>query len=91
MAGFDLRAETNYNQRDAIYNAASSSVLPGYWLWNANLSMGPSDAHWRVAVWARNLFNTYYEETRNGFNGSARPTASPTQGRTVGVRLTMDF
>ena len=91
MAGFNLRAETNYNQRDAIYNASSSSVLPGYWLWNANLSMGPSGANWRVGLWARNLFNTYYEETRNGFNGSARPTTSPTQGRTVGISLKMDF
>lgn len=91
MGGFDWRAETNYMQRDAIYNAASSSVLPGYWLWNANFSTGPSDANWRVSLWARNLFNTYYEETRNGFNGSARPTASPNQGRTLGVRLTMDF
>ena len=91
LAGFDWRAETNYMQRDAIYNAASSSVLPGYWLWNANFSMGPSDANWRVTLWGRNLFNTYYEETRNGFNGSARPTASPNQGRTVGLRLSMDF
>ncbi|WP_291834252.1 TonB-dependent receptor [Brevundimonas sp.] len=91
LAGFDWRAETNYMQRDAIYNAASSSVLPGYWLWNANVSMGPSDANWRVTLWGRNLFNTYYEETRNGFNGSARPTASPNQGRTVGLRLSMDF
>ena len=89
--GWDLRAETNYNQRDDIYSAASASVLPGYWLWNANLSMGPQDANWRVGLWARNLFNTYYEETRNGFNGSARPTTSPGQGRTVGVRLMMDF
>ena len=53
--------------------------------------MGPQDANWRVGLWARNLFNTYYEETRNGFNGSARPTTSPGQGRTVGVRLMMDF
>ena len=91
LAGFDWRAETNYMQRDAIYNAASSSVLPGYWLWNANFSMAPTNANWRVTLWGRNLFNTYYEETRNGFNGSARPTASPNQGRTVGVRLSMDF
>jgi len=91
MAGLALRAETNYNQRDAIYNAASSSVLPGYWLWNANLSVGPENANWRVGLWGRNLFNTYYEETRNGFNGSARPTTSPNQGRTIGARLTMDF
>lgn len=91
MGGWAMRAETNYNQRDDIYSAASASVLPGYWLWNANLSMGPQDANWRVGLWARNLFNTYYEETRNGFNGSARPTTSPGQGRTVGVRLMMDF
>ena len=91
MAGVALRAETNYMQRDSIYNAASSSVLEGYWLWNASISAGPADANWRATLWSRNLFDTYYEETRNGFNGSARPTASPSQGRTVGVRLTMDF
>lgn len=91
MAGFDWRAETNYNQRDGIYNAASASVLPGYWLWNANFSMGPSDANWRVSLYAQNLFNTEYEETRNNFNGGARPTSSPNPGRTVGVRLNMDF
>lgn len=91
MAGWALRAETNYNQRDAIYNAASSSVLPGYWLWNASLSAGPEDANWRLGLWGRNIFDEQYEETRNGFNGSARPTASPNRGRSVGVRLTVDF
>ncbi len=91
MVGFSWRAETNYNYRDAIYNAASTSVLPSYWLVNANLSMGPSDANWRASLWARNLLDTKYEETRNNFNGGARPTSSPNQGRTVGVRLTMDF
>ncbi|MDP2212535.1 TonB-dependent receptor [Phenylobacterium sp.] len=91
MGGLSLRAETNYVQRDSIYNAASSSVLEGYWLWNASVSAGPVDANWRATLWSRNLFDTYYEETRNGFNGSARPTTSPKQGRTVGVRLTMDF
>ncbi len=91
MAGYAFRAETNYNYRDAIYNAASTSVLPSYWLVNANLSMGPSDADWRASLWALNLLDTKYEETRNNFNGGARPTSSPNQGRTVGVRLSMDF
>ncbi|WP_114395848.1 TonB-dependent receptor [Oleisolibacter albus] len=91
LVGFDWRAETNYNKRDAIYSAASSSVLPGYWLLNASFSMSPTDSNWRFAVWGRNLSNTYYEETRNGFNGSARPTASPSQGRTLGVRLTVEM
>ena len=79
------------NQRDDIYSAASASVLPGYWLWNASVSAGPENANWRVGLWARNLFNTEYEETRNNFNGGARPTSSPNEGRTIGARLTMDF
>jgi iron complex outermembrane recepter protein len=91
IGGYAFRAETNYNYRDAIYNASSASVLPSYWLVNANLSMGPADSDWRVGLWARNLLDKDYEETRNGFNGSARPTATPNIGRTVGVRLTAEF
>jgi len=90
-AGWELRAETNYNYRDELYSVSSSSIIDAYWLWNGNLSASPVGANWRVGLWGRNLFNTYYEETRNGFNGSARPTTSPRQGRTYGVRLTMDF
>ena len=91
MAGLDLRAETNYNFRDDLYSTSASSILPAYWLWNANFTTGPTNANWRVGLSVRNLFNTYYEETRNGFNGSARPTTSPQPGRTVAVRLSMDF
>jgi outer membrane receptor protein involved in Fe transport len=90
-AGWELRAETNYNYRDELYSVSSSSIIDAYWLWNGNLSASPVGANWRVGLWGRNLFNTYYEETRNGFNGSARPTTSPRQGRTYGVRLTVDF
>ncbi|WP_122465394.1 TonB-dependent receptor [Brevundimonas lutea] len=90
-AGWDWRAETNYSYRDELYSVSSSSIIDDYWLVNASLSTGPANANWRVGLWARNLFDEYYEETRNGFNGSARPTTSPRQGRTVGVRLTMDF
>lgn len=91
MVGLDLRAETNYNYRDDLYSTSSSSIIPAYWLWNANFTGGPANANWRVGLSVRNLFNTYYEETRNGFNGSARPTTSPQPGRTVAVRLSMDF
>ncbi|WP_374274078.1 TonB-dependent receptor [Brevundimonas sp.] len=90
-AGWGWRAETNYSYRDELYSVSSSSIIDDYWLVNASLSAGPANANWRVGLWARNLFDDHYEETRNGFNGSARPTTSPRQGRTVGVRLTMDF
>ncbi|MHC3125890.1 TonB-dependent receptor [Brevundimonas sp. GN22] len=89
--GWNLRAETNYNYRDELYSVTASSIIDDYWLFNANLTAGPSDANWRVSLWSRNLFDTYYEETRNGFNSSSRPTTSPRQGRTVGVRLSVDF
>lgn len=91
LSGWDMRAETNYSHRSDLYSTNTSSVIPGYWLWNANFSVSPSGANWRAGLWVRNMFNTYYEETRNGFNGSARPTTSPRQGRTYGVRLSMDF
>ena len=38
-----------------------------------------------------NLFSEHYDETRNGFNGSARPTMSPNPGRTWGVRLSYSY
>lgn len=91
MAGWDWRAETNYSYRDELYSVSSTSIIDDYWLFNASLSTGPQNADWRIGLWARNLFDEYFEETRNGFNGSARPTTSPHQGRTVGVRLMMDF
>lgn len=91
MAGWELRAETNYNYRDELYSVSSASIIDAYWLWNANFSVSPAGANWRAGLWVRNMFNTYYEETRNGFNSSSRPTTSPSQGRTYGVRLSMDF
>ncbi len=91
LAGWALRAETNYYQRDEIYNASSASVLAGYMLWNGSVTVGPQDADWRVSLWGKNLFSEHYDETRNGFNGSARPTMSPNPGRTWGVRLNYNY
>lgn len=91
IGGAAIRAETNYYRRDAIYNATAASVLPGYWLANANLSVGPKDGNWRVGAWVRNLFDAKIEESRNGFNSSSRPTMSPHQPRTYGARLSVQF
>ena len=91
MSGWELRAETNYNYRDELYSVSSASIIEPFWLWNSNFSVSPVGANWRAGLWVRNMFNTYYEETRNGFNSSSRPTTSPSQGRTYGVRLSLDF
>ena len=84
---WDLRAETNYSYRSDLFAVNAASIIPAYWVFNANVSAGPQDGNWRIGVWARNLFNEYYEETRNGFNSSSRPTTSPRQPRTVGLSL----
>ncbi|MET0274347.1 MAG: TonB-dependent receptor [Phenylobacterium sp.] len=91
VGSWGLRAETNYNYRSSLYSVTTTTVIPKYWVFNANLSAGPTDGDWRVGVWARNLFNEYYEETRNGFNSSSRRTTSPHQPRTVGVRLSVSL
>lgn len=91
MSNINMRAETNYSYRDELYSVSASSIIPEYWLANASLGFSPVDSNWSVTVWGRNIFDTYFEETRNGFNGSARPTTSPHQPRTIGVRLDMDF
>jgi len=89
LGGLDWRAETNYSHRSDLYSVTSSSVIEGYWLTNASVGFGAPDGGWRFTVWGRNIFDEYYEETRNGFNGSARRTTSPHQGQTVGVRLAL--
>lgn len=91
VGGYVVRAESNYYRRDAIYSATSASVLPGYWLVNANLDFGPEDGSWQIGAWARNLLGEKIEETRNGFNGSARPTMSPNRGRTFGARFSVHY
>ncbi|AQR61489.1 TonB-dependent receptor [Brevundimonas sp. LM2] len=91
LAGWALRAETSYYQRDDIYNASSASVLAGYTVWNGSVTVGPEDADWRVSLFGKNLFSEHYDETRNGFNGSARPTMSPNPPRTWGVRLSYEY
>ncbi len=86
-----IRAETNYSYRSDLYSVTTTSVIPGYWLANASIGFGPVDANWRVTLWGRNIFNEYFEETRNGFNGSARRTASVHPPRTWGVRVNLSY
>ncbi len=86
-----IRAETNYAYRSDLYSVTTTSVISGYWLANASIGFGPTDANWRLTLWGRNIFNEYYEESRNGFNGSSRRTTSPNEPRTWGVRLNISY
>ncbi len=86
-----IRAETNYAYRSDLYSVTTTSIIPGYWLANASIGFGPADENWRLTVWGRNIFAEQIEETRNGFNGSARRTSSPHEPRTWGVRLNITY
>jgi len=85
--GLDWRVETNYAYRSDLYSVTSTSIIPSYWVANANLSFAPTGSHYRFTLWGRNIFNEYYEETRNGFNSSSRRTTSPHQPATFGIRI----
>ncbi|WP_417233240.1 TonB-dependent receptor, partial [Brevundimonas sp.] len=91
VGDLEFRAETNYSYRSDLYSVSANSIIPAYWLANASLSVGPSSADWTVTLWSRNIFDQYFEESRNGFNSSSRRTASPHQPRTVGVRLNLKY
>ncbi len=58
--------------------------IPHYWLVNADLTVGPQDGRWSLAVWGRNLFDKDYDLTRNFFTTSN--IAQPGRPRSYGVR-----
>lgn len=91
VAGLDWRAETNYVYRDELFALTAAAIVPSYWVANASIGFSPVGSNWRLTAWGRNIFNEYYEETRNGFNSSARRTASPHQPRTWGVRVSLEY
>ena len=66
--------------------------IEDYWIFNANLSFRPDDSPFEFGLWARNIFNEDYDETRNTFNSGARddfsvPGRPATFGLRVGVRI----
>lgn len=88
------RATVDYSFRDKQSFPLLGPLydLDSYWLVNAQLALGPKDGPWEVAVWARNLFNERYAETRNTFLvGFANDIEAPGQVRTYGVRLNFKY
>ncbi|MHB8528098.1 MAG: TonB-dependent receptor [Caulobacteraceae bacterium] len=63
VAGGDLDAAVEWTYSDpkwGNYTEASVERLPAVRLFNANVSWGPKDGHWTVALWGRNLANKHY-------------------------------
>ncbi|ONF95736.1 Pesticin receptor precursor [Sphingomonas jeddahensis] len=89
VGDWDFEPEVNYAYRASRYSVSDASVIPSYWLANANIGISPADMPVKVTLWVHNLFDEYIQETRNRFI-TAR-TVSTHPPRTVGVRLSYRY
>ncbi len=90
VGGFAVTAEANYSYRDEYPSWLGAKYdVEAYWLANASVTIGPEDAAWSVAFWARNLFDQDYDLTRNFFTSA--DIAQPGTPRTIGARLTLRY
>ncbi|AIT80779.1 TonB-dependent receptor [Novosphingobium pentaromativorans US6-1] len=85
-------AVARYVYRSAFYTNGvdPNTRIGGYGIVNANIGLGAQDDSWRVGVFARNLFNTYYVaaiETGIFDTGGLTNVISPEARRTLGVVL----
>jgi outer membrane receptor protein involved in Fe transport len=89
--GYKLTAESNYSFHDTysqFYLLGSSDfTIPKYWLANANLSLSPeAGKYWTVTLWGRNIFDKYYDVTRNFFLPGTE-VAQAGEPATFGIRV----
>src|SRR5271166_4726232 len=89
--GYKITAEFNYSFHDAysqFYLLGSPDfTIPEYWLANAKLSLSPASGRsWTVTLWGRNIFNKYYDVTRNFFLPGTE-VAQAGEPATFGIRV----
>jgi iron complex outermembrane recepter protein len=95
---YEAALTENYRWRGSIDWSVRDETAPpllgegyevkAYWLLNAAVAISREDAPWEVGLWARNLADTVYDETRNFFAGrDVTPIAAPGMPRTFGVRV----
>ncbi|HWU02653.1 MAG TPA: TonB-dependent receptor [Novosphingobium sp.] len=87
--GWVLTPEINYNHRSKRWSTTDLSMIPGYWLANANLTLSPPDKRFQIGLWVHNMFDAYVQETRNQFTSARTVSVNPT--RTFGVRLNYTY
>lgn len=92
--GWKTGARFDYSYRDDLALPLLGPLyrVDGYWLANAELSFGPEDGRWELAVWGRNIFNTDFDETRNFFIGTpGADIAAPGMPATYGARVSLRY
>jgi outer membrane receptor protein involved in Fe transport len=94
LGNYKITPEINYSFHDT-YNqffllGSNDFTIHGYWLANANLSLAPLNGPWTLTVWGRNIFNKYYDVTRNFFLPTAE-VAQPGDPAMFGLRFNYKY
>lgn len=93
--GYQMGLRLDYSYRDETTPPllGPAYTVDDYWLVNAQMTFGPQDGRWEVAVWGRNVLNADYDETRNFFAapGGVADIAAPAMPATFGARLSFHY
>jgi outer membrane receptor protein involved in Fe transport len=88
---FGLDLQGDYSFRDELPSFLGPTYdLDERWIANATVTLRPANGNWWVGAYARNLFGTKYDLTRNFFLPNAN-IASPGRPASYGVRLGFSF
>lgn len=88
---FGLDLQGDYSFRDELPSFLGPIYdLDERWIANATVTLRPAKGNWWVGAYARNLFGTKYDLTRNFFLPNAN-IASPGRPASYGVRLGFSF
>jgi outer membrane receptor protein involved in Fe transport len=96
VGDYKLTADSNYSFHDTysqffLLLNSNDFTIPRYWLANASLSLAPAaGAPWTVTLWGRNIFNKYYDVTRNFFLPTAE-VAQAGEPATFGIRFSYKY
>jgi len=96
VGDYKVTADSNYSFHDTysqffLLLNSNDFTIPKYWLANASLSLAPAaGAPWTVTLWGRNIFNKYYDVTRNFFLPTAE-VAQAGEPATFGIRFSYKY
>jgi iron complex outermembrane receptor protein len=91
--GYTVDGSANYLWRSSWWSAAGNPTLidPAYGILNLNIGIGPDDANWKVAIFARNALNKFFYAGLQANNGGSTLVLNPEAVRTVGLSLDWKF
>lgn len=93
---FQLDANANYVWRSQFYSVGydPNTRIPAYGVAGLNIGVGPTNGNWRIAIFARNLFDTYFVAAVASTStdaGAYTNVISPEARRTVGAMFDKSF